>query len=77
MQWFGEPWPSDDMRAAVCEDDGERVPLPDGQTCPMCEKLVEQGDQGVVIPHTFPSGILMVTEIRYIHLGCLLMAVGL
>jgi hypothetical protein len=77
MRWFGEPWPSPDLRAAACEDDALRVPLPDGQTCPMCDKPVVQGDQGLVIPHIFMSGILQVTEIRYIHLSCLLLSIGM
>jgi hypothetical protein len=80
MHWFGEPWPSADLRASVCEDDLDRVPLPEGQTCPMCDNPVVQGDQGVVIPHleTLDASIgLTMTEIRYVHLSCLLMAVGL
>jgi len=77
MHWFGEPWPSADLRADVCSNDLDRVPLPEGQECPMCSGAVVKGDQGVCIPSIEQVGILQVTEIRYVHLGCLLMAVGL
>jgi hypothetical protein len=77
MHWFGEPWPSADLRAAVCEDDNLRVPLPDGQQCPMCDGPLEKDDRGVVIPAIKVVGILQVTEIQYIHLQCMLMAVGI
>jgi hypothetical protein len=30
MTWFGKPWPSDRLRALVCEDENERAPTPIG-----------------------------------------------
>lgn len=79
MQWFGDPWPSAERRAPVCEDDKDRVPLPPGELCGMCGNLIEEGSQGVVMPHQSFSDIMpgmVVTEIRYHHLDCILRNVG-
>lgn len=44
--WFGEPWPSADERAPVCEDDKQRVPVPVGHACLFCTVEIHDGDQG-------------------------------
>lgn len=80
MNWFGEPWPSEELRAPVCEDDKDRVPPPPpGELCALCGNPIEEGARGVVIPHIEmldASQGLSMTEIRYNHLGCLLGSVG-
>jgi len=76
MQWFGEPWPSAELRAPVCEDDAERVPPPPpGEECALCGNPIEAGSQGVVIPHITAdrtSPWISWTEIRYNHIDCLI-----
>ena len=80
MQWFGEPWPSAEYRAPVCEDDKDRVPPPPpGEPCLLCDHPIEQGDRGIVMPHMTSSSIMpgmFITEIRYCHIECLIMNVG-
>ena len=80
MKWFGEPWPSAELRAPVCEDDNERVPPPrPGEECALCGQPIEAGAQGVVIPHMAASDIMpgmFITEIRYNHIDCLTRSVG-
>lgn len=48
MAWFGEPWPSVDERAQVCEDDAERVLTPIGKACVLCEEEIAAGDRGTL-----------------------------
>ncbi len=74
MKWFGEPWPSEEMRAPVCEDDALRVTAPpEGEECIFCGKGFGAGDQGVLMPHITEN--LLLTE-HYIHLDCLIGNVG-
>ena len=75
MKWFGEPWPSDDRRAPVCEDDADRVdPPPPGELCVFCNQGFKPDAQGVKMPHMArPSPRELVTYVwRYCHLECLL-----
>jgi hypothetical protein len=77
MNWFGEPWPSAALRAPVCEDDRERVPLPPGEDCILCGQPIEEGSQGVVMPHAESSEWGMyVIGVRYNHIDCLSRSVG-
>jgi len=80
MKWFGNPWPSDELRAAVCEDDRDRVPPPPPEEeCGLCGKPIGENAQGVVVPHVEAdrtSPWLSWVENRYIHLGCLLSNIG-
>ena len=80
MKWFGLPWPSEDLRASVCEDDRDRVPPPKPEEeCPLCEKPIGENAQGVVLPHTFASDVMpgmFITENRYIHIDCMIRSVG-
>lgn len=48
MGWWGEPWPSEHLRAPVCEDDSERVPVPVGLPCLACRELIREGERGTV-----------------------------
>jgi hypothetical protein len=74
VHWFGEPWPSAELRAAVCEDDTLRVPPPlPGELCVLCDEGFQSGAQGVRMPHITADGF---TERRYCHLKCLLGNVG-
>lgn len=45
--WWGEPWPSDKLRAPVCEDDALRVRRPVGHDCDLCGEPIIEGDRGV------------------------------
>lgn len=49
MPWFGEPWPSHTMRAPVCEDDAERVEVPVGRLCVLCDEPIGDGDSGTLM----------------------------
>lgn len=72
--WFGDPWPTAELRAPVCENDADRVPTPVGRACLQCDRPVADGDRGVLIPHVFakgPDG----WEMRPQHLDCLLRAI--
>lgn len=73
MNWFGDPWPRDEGRAPVCEDDALRVPVPEGERCTMCREPVTADDRGVVLPHM--AADRSVTQ-GFVHLGCLLGNVG-
>jgi hypothetical protein len=44
--WFGDPWPTELLRAPVCEDDTQRVPVPVGATCFWCDDLIDEDDRG-------------------------------
>ena len=50
MKWFGEPWPSAEVRAPICEDDADRIPTPVGEPCLWCMEPIEDGDQGEAMP---------------------------
>lgn len=44
--WFGEPWPSADYRAPICEDDNLRIPVPVGEFCVWCQEPIVENDRG-------------------------------
>jgi hypothetical protein len=75
-KWFGEPWPSAELRAPVCEDDADRVPPPPpGEECILCGRGFKPDAQGVVMPHMTASDIMpgmFITEIHYSHIDCLI-----
>lgn len=77
MKWFGSPWPSDwrtHGRAPVCEDEDNHVETPLGRDCFRCEQPIEDGDQGVVIPHYAVEE--EVDELPW-HIECFLQEIGL
>lgn len=45
-RWFGEPWPREDYRASICEDDGLRIPVPVGESCYLCGERIAEVDRG-------------------------------
>jgi hypothetical protein len=78
MHWFGEPWPSAELRAPVCEDDSLRVPPPPpGEECILCGHPIEPGDRGIVMPHArYVGSGMFSTELRYNHIECMHSNVG-
>lgn len=59
IRWFGEPWPSEQLRAPLCENDAYRIVTPVGAMCIHCRELIEEGDRGE------ESG-----NRRYVHREC-------
>jgi hypothetical protein len=53
--WFGEPWPSAEERAPVCEDDAQRVETPVGSDCLFCDDQVAEGDRGTLTMALIPG----------------------
>lgn len=62
MNWFGNPWPSAEARAPVCEDDAERVPVPVGELCLFCDESIAEDDRGELMGY---SG-----GMRAVHIEC-------
>ena len=74
MKWFGEPWPSAETRAPVCEDDADRVdPPPPGEECLFCGGFFASDAQGAVMPHLKAD---WTAELRFAHIQCLVKNVG-
>lgn len=48
VRFFGEPWPTADERAPICEDDAYRVDAPVGRRCIRCEKRLQASDRGLL-----------------------------
>lgn len=73
MYWFGEPWPSAELRAPVCEDDAEWVPTPIWAQCMFCNGTIAEGDRGVMIPSVAinEKGERLVS-LSVVHVECLL-----
>lgn len=69
-RWFGDPWPSAERRADVCDDDANRVPVPVGEPCAQCHVLIQDTDRGVVLPGLDEDHEPYES---YWHLRCLLM----
>lgn len=77
MKWFGEPWPSPERRAPVCEDDADRIDVPVGKPCERCQRVFEPADRGVAIPFVTRGldwGTAQVQE-TYHHAKCFLATV--
>lgn len=49
VRFFGEPWPSPDLRAFVCEDEKFHVSTPTDHLCVDCEQPIEADDRGVIM----------------------------
>lgn len=65
VRWFGDPWPSEDRRAPICEDDRYRIVPPEDATCWLCDHSVA-GCSGESMPN-FGDGRWM-----YAHKECML-----
>lgn len=66
-RWWGEPWPSEHLRAPVCEDDALRVPVPVGEPCLWCEEAIKSGDRG---EETAFVDRMSVLRIGQFHIEC-------
>lgn len=49
IRWFGEPWPSADERAPICDDDAYRVAAPTDVACLDCREPIIEGERGIVM----------------------------
>ena len=68
-KWFGEPWPSAEQRAPVCEDDADKVdPPPAGEECVFCGEGFAPDAQGIMMPHLTAINR---AEWGYSHIECL------
>jgi hypothetical protein len=65
MRWFGEPWPSAELRAPVCENDADRIPVPVGAPCLFCAELIEEGDRGEEMVYVSSAA-----DLRFAHIEC-------
>jgi len=50
VKWFGDPWPTDELRASVCESPNDRVGTPEGERCLWCEEPIAENDRGIIMP---------------------------
>jgi hypothetical protein len=50
VRFFGDPWPNEERRAPICEDDRFRVPVEDvaGNKCLECQEVIKLGQRGVI-----------------------------
>ena len=55
MPWFGQPWPSHTLRVPVCEDDNDRVKVPVGRPCVLCDDPIAETDSGTLIAARDPE----------------------
>jgi hypothetical protein len=53
IRWFGKPWPQEEVRAPICDDDALRVDTPAGELCLLCDEPIREGDRGVVMSAAF------------------------
>lgn len=68
MKWFGESW-----GAGIC-DRKDHVPTPVGAMCEVCEKDIEEGDQGFRMGQLHEDGALTYGTW---HLDCFLKHFGI
>lgn len=68
MLWFGEPWPDERNPAPVCDNPGQRVPVPAGVPCIYCPRVIAPEDQGVWIPYISGQEV----GANPAHLSCLM-----
>lgn len=65
--WFGEPWPREDYRASVCEDDRLRIGVPVGKECYLCEHMFIEIDRGTAMAGLKADGP---AEVMFAHIEC-------
>jgi len=76
--WFGEPWPSAELPASICENPAQRVPTPVGEPCLHCGEEISSGDRGVLQQalNLGPDG-RPISLVGALHIECLMrMTVG-
>lgn len=77
--WFGDPWPSDTLRASVCENDTDKVATPVGQLCVPCQEPITMGDRGSLYADGEPAHVecsLRSVLGNHLHLGGLCRHIG-
>lgn len=67
--WFGEPWPRENYRALVCEDDRLRIRVPVGKDCYLCAEPIGPEDRGQAMAGLKADGP---AEVMYAHIECLM-----
>jgi hypothetical protein len=78
VRWFGEPWPSAEERASICEDDKFMVKTPVGRICVVCEKPIVEGERGVMmgsspdLDHSFRYDLGSYFDVCVEHIDCLI-----
>jgi len=74
VHWFGAPWPSEALRAPICEDDRYRIEIPVGASCCHCGELIDTDNQGVRYSCTIVlaevTGQPVAGPIPYAHVEC-------
>jgi len=65
--WFGAPWPRDDYRAPVCEDDRLRIRVPVGRECYLCGTPFISTDRGTAMAGLKVDGP---AEVMFAHIEC-------
>lgn len=74
MFWFGEPWPSAELRASVCEDDNFRIETPVGELCLLCGEAIETWARGVHFARVVDLDEIMGKPVAgsaaYAHIEC-------
>lgn len=72
MFWFGEPWPSAELRASVCEDDRYRIETPIGEVCILCKEEILRKDRGLQYAFIIDvdGGKLTPSHAPYAHIEC-------
>jgi hypothetical protein len=68
--WWGEPWPSAEVRADICDDDRFRIAVPVGEPCMHCPEPIEAGDRGVTYPAYIGAEGQLVAEPLHAHIEC-------
>lgn len=48
IRFFGDPWPSEEKRAGVCDDDTYRVDPPVNSRCIECDFQITEDSRGVI-----------------------------
>lgn len=68
VHWFGEPWPTPEQRAPICEDPLYRIetPVPPAR-CVQCGQMFIPSDQGVRISFLSEDPT---QEWAYYHIRC-------
>lgn len=71
-KWWGEPWPSAELRAPVCEDESLHVAIPAGKPCMYCDELISSSDQGTTFPGFINADGLLDQTPLHAHRECML-----
>jgi hypothetical protein len=56
-KWFGPPWPSEAVRAPVCQSDAWKINTPVGERCILCQTPIREGERGELFADGSPVHI--------------------